>query len=219
MHLPVDNDWFTAYEIAKRTADRVSDRIGVVVTHPLPFGVSPHHMVFPGTVTFRTQTFIAAVKDICTSLSKHGFKKIVLFNGHGGNDAALGVAIQELKEDIDSDVYLMNWWDLVMDEIKKTHDPPFFHACETETSLAYALGQRVDRNKLKGEVPAAKPKFVKYDFLAGGPKVQAAVPAMTNLSSTGSVGDPSKATKEKGERILSAIVDRASEFVKEIAQE
>jgi creatinine amidohydrolase/Fe(II)-dependent formamide hydrolase-like protein len=59
---------------------------------------------------------------------------------------------------------------------------------------------------------------VKYDFLAGGPKVQAATPPMNKLTSTGSVGDPSKATKEKGEKLLSAIVDRAAEFVGEIAK-
>lgn len=219
MHLPVDNDWWTANEIAKRTADKVSEKnISVVVTHPVAYGVSQHHMVFPGTITLRIQTFVDVIKDICVSLSKHGFKKIVIFNGHGGNDVALGVVIHDLEEQIASEVYVLNWWDLIIDEIKKTCDPPFFHACETETSIAYALDQRVDKSKLKGEIPHLKPTFVKYDFLAGGPKVQAATPPMNKLTSTGSVGDPSKATKEKGEKLLSAIVDRAAEFVGEIAK-
>jgi creatinine amidohydrolase len=218
MHLPVDNDWWTANELAKRVGDRVAEKsINVVITHPVAYGVSPHHMVFPGTVTLRIETFISVIRDICVSLSKHGFKKIVIFNGHGGNDSALMVALQELKEQVDSEIYLINWWDLAIDEIKKTAEPPFYHACDTETSVAYALGQRVDREKLKGEVRKSKPSFVKHDFLAGGPTVYAANVPMTVLTSTGSVGDPSKATKEKGEKILSAIVERASQFVQEIA--
>jgi len=220
LHLPVDNDWWTANEIAKRTSDRVSAKnISVVITHPVAYGVSPHHMVFPGTIALRIQTFIDVIKDVCLSLNKHGFRKIVIFNGHGGNDAALIVAVTELKEQIAGDVYILNWWDLVIDEIKKTCDPPFFHACETETSIAYALDQRVDRSKLKGEIPQLKPTFVKYDFLAGGPRVHAANPPMNKLSSTGSVGHPSKATKEKGEKMLSTVVDRAAEFVLEIAKD
>jgi creatinine amidohydrolase len=218
MHLPVDNDWWTANEIAIRTADRVSqNNINVLVTHPLAFGVSQHHMGFPGTITLRIQTFVDVIEDICTSLSKHGFKKIVIFNGHGGNEAALSVAIHDLAEQIASEVYVINWWELIIDEIRRTCDPPFFHACDTETSMALALEQRVDTSKLRGEVPHLKPAFVKYDFFASGPRVQCATPPMNRLTGTGSVGDPSKATKEKGEKLLSAAVNRAVEFVAEIA--
>jgi creatinine amidohydrolase len=219
MHLPVDNDWWTAYEIAKRISDKLAEKhINVVITHPVPYGVSPHHMAFPGTVTLRIETFINLIRDICMSLSKHGFKKIIIINGHGGNDSALLVALQELKEQTNSEIYLINWWDLAIDEIRKISEPPFYHACDTETSMAYALGQHVDRTKLKGEVRKSKPKFVKHDFLAGGPTVYAANVSMTELTSTGSVGDPSKATKEKGEKILSAVIERACEFVQDIAE-
>lgn len=219
MHLPVDNDWWTANEIAKRTSEKLAEKkINVVVTHPVSYGVSPHHMVFPGTITLHIDTFISVIRDVCESLNKHGFKKIVIFNGHGGNDSALMVALQEMKGKIDSDIYLINWWDLAIDKIKELAEPPFYHACDTETSVAYALGQRVDRGKVKGEVRKGKPKFVKHDFLASGPTVYAANVPMTELTSTGSVGDPSKATKEKGDKILSAVLDRACEFVMDIAQ-
>jgi creatinine amidohydrolase/Fe(II)-dependent formamide hydrolase-like protein len=112
--------------------------------------------------------------------------------------------IQELKERLDSDIYLVKWWDLAIDEIKKTTEPPFFYACDKEIS-AYVLGQRVDHGKLKAEVRILKPKFVKHDFLVGGPKVYAATPPMTTLGGTGSVGDSFKAAKEKGEKTLFCI--------------
>ena len=128
----------------------------------------------------------------------------MIFNGHGGNDSALLSVIQELKKHLDSEIYLVKWWDLAIDEIKKTTEPPFFYACDKEIS-AYVLGQRVDHGKLKAEARILKPKFVKHDFLAGGPKVYAATPPMTTLSGTGSVGDPFKAAKEKGEKTLFCI--------------
>lgn len=56
---------------------------------------------------------------------------------------------------------------------------------------------------------------MKHDFLAPGPTVYAANVPMTELTSTGSVGDPSKATKQKGEKILAAVIERASEFIQD----
>ena len=128
----------------------------------------------------------------------------MIFNGHGGNDSALLSVIQELKEHLDSEIYLVKWWDLAIDEIKKTTEPPFFYACDKEIS-AYVLGQRVDHGKLKAEARILKPKFVKHDFLAGGPKVYAATPPMTTLSGTGSVGDPLKPQKRKAKRLSFAL--------------
>ncbi len=83
-HLPVDNDHYTSYELSKLAAERVKGRISVVVCPPLPFGISPHHMDFPGTVSLRTQTFIDVIEDSVHSLLHHGFKHVVIINGHGG---------------------------------------------------------------------------------------------------------------------------------------
>jgi hypothetical protein len=134
----------------------------------------------------------------------------VIFNGHGGNDSVLFSVIQELKERLDSDIYLVKWWDLAIDEIKKTTEPPFFYACDKEIS-AYLLGQRVDHGKLKAEVRILKPKFVKHDFLAGGPKVYAATPPMTTLGGTGLGGrfiQSRKRERRKDSLLHWAIADR-----------
>lgn len=77
----MDNDSFTTFEISRRVAEKT----GVLVATPIPVGYSPHHMDFPGSITLTFDTMVNVYKEVCMSLSHHGFKKIAIFNGHGGN--------------------------------------------------------------------------------------------------------------------------------------
>lgn len=77
--LAEDNDAYTALEVSKRVAEKT----GVLVAPVMPFGYSPHHMGFPGSVTLSFQTLVNVYKEVCKSLMKHGFKKIVIMNAHG----------------------------------------------------------------------------------------------------------------------------------------
>ncbi|MBU0847720.1 creatininase family protein, partial [Patescibacteria group bacterium] len=93
-HIAEDNDAFTAYEIAKRVAERT----GVLVAPTMPFGNSIHHMKFPGTMTLTFDTLVDVYKEVCESLISHGFKKIVIMNGHGGNTNAIAQALREIRD-------------------------------------------------------------------------------------------------------------------------
>jgi len=212
--LPVDNDAFTSYTIAVMAAEKVSDYVKPIVTPPIPYGVSEHHMGFPGTITLAPELLTDVVTDVCRSLSRHGFKKIVVLNGHGGNDDALHTAIYKLKRETNAFVCLVNWWEMAMDVIRENTDSPFFHADETETSVALALNQLVKTDKLVRTIPTTKmPDFIKPDFFASSPSVRVAWD-MRELTDSGVVGDATKASREKGERIVKATTDRLVNFLR-----
>lgn len=215
-HLPLNNDIFTSFEISKRVAEKLLGEVKVLVAPPLPYGFSPHHMGFPGTVSFSIETFIGVVKEVCISLAKHGFRKIVIVNGHGGNTDALHVASHAVATETKANVFVVEWWELVPDVIAKLFNPPFYHACETETSMALALDQRVELEKAESALPAQHLEFVKHDFMATGPKVYEPLVDMRGLTGTGAVGDPARATREKGLELLNAVLDRFATFLKEL---
>jgi len=206
-HLPVDNDHYTSHELSKLVAQRVSGRISVVVCPPLPFGISPHHMDFPGTISLRTQTFIDVVEDCVHSLLHHGFGHVVIINGHGGNASALGAVLVDMCQEGHDNVYVVNWWELAEKEIKETCRLPISHACEAETSIALALNQRVQMEKAKGvivdETPAQRHRF----------------PRIAELTETGAMGEPERATRQKGERIVEAGVRGICEFLEQVLRE
>src|ERR671939_106242 len=81
-------DTSIAAAVAERVANRLRPR--AVVTPALPFGLSAHHMRFPGTLSLQPDTFMAVVLDVMRSLEAHGARRVFLLNGHGGNQAALG---------------------------------------------------------------------------------------------------------------------------------
>lgn len=78
--------------LAERVALDAAEPLGVPVYPALPFGCAPYFMAFPGTVTLRPETHAAVVTDVLDSLVAHGFRRILLVNGHGGNSAAADVA-------------------------------------------------------------------------------------------------------------------------------
>lgn len=91
--LPLDTDVFIADEICKRAAALVPDK--VVVVAPINHGHSPHHMDFPGTLTIEPKHMLDYVLDVTMSLSYHGFKKILIVNGHGSNAPILDLVARQ----------------------------------------------------------------------------------------------------------------------------
>jgi creatinine amidohydrolase/Fe(II)-dependent formamide hydrolase-like protein len=78
----------TDAKIPQALADAASQRSGVLVAPPLNFGVSPYFLAYPGTISLRSSTFLDVVEDMITSLYQAGFRRILVLNGHGGNDGA-----------------------------------------------------------------------------------------------------------------------------------
>jgi len=204
--LPVDNDAFTAYTIAKMAAEK-AEGVKPIVTPVVSYGMSMHHMGFPGTITLRADTLINVIVDICKSLVHHGFRKKVIVNGHGGNNSALGIAVNRVKEETGVFVIHVNWWDLVGDVIQEVTEPPLFHADETETSVALALGQRVKDERVREIPETVIPEYIKTDLYASPPVVHVPID-MRALTKSGVVGDATRASLDKGKRIVDAVIER-----------
>jgi creatinine amidohydrolase len=216
-HIPVDNDHYTATEISKRVALRLRDKVQVVVCPTIPYGISQHHMGFPGTISLRTETFIELMKDVCRSLISHGFRKIVIINGHGGNTPALQIVISELTLETKARLYQTGYWEIGSDIIDETCGRPVFHADEHETSLAFGLDQRVVMAAATDEVPKTESSFIKYDHYATAPKVSGfGLPSFKEITNSGTIGYATRGNKENGTKIVDALVERFCDFLLEL---
>ncbi|MDI6690273.1 MAG: creatininase family protein [Candidatus Bathyarchaeota archaeon] len=98
-HLPLDTDAYDAFWLSMKAAEKAQCAL---VAPPIYYGVSPHHMDFSGTVTLTPYTLEQLAYEVACSLTKHGFKKILFENGHGGNAPALEAAAQRIKTDTDA---------------------------------------------------------------------------------------------------------------------
>ncbi|MBS7606283.1 MAG: creatininase family protein [Candidatus Bathyarchaeia archaeon] len=214
-HLPLITDAFTAFSICVRAAEISGD---LLVMPPIYYGYSTHHMDFPGTISIKTLNFMGYIYDVCRSLVHHGFRKIIIFNGHGGNVAPLQIVARRISEETDSLCALISWWNLAREEISKLRESEFpggmAHSCELETSVMLSLKpEYVRMEKAVKDIGFPKSNFIWLDIMGQSPVYL--VEGFSRFSRTGIVGDPTLATAEKGEKILSVVVQNLVRFVAE----
>jgi len=227
-HLPVDTDVILCAGICERAVARVPEE--AVLVPAVPHGYSPHHMDFHGTLTIAWDTFIRFVKDVCCSLVHHGFKRILVVNGHGSNASPLDLATRLTIIEHEGRVLCasVNHWDLrrvkeIGRELRESDYGGTSHAGEFETSLYLALKpERVDMSRAVDERSPLSPSF-RTDLLAGThPQGSGArlVPYWSSQTGSGVVGDATRASREKGEKFLEAAVEGLVELIRELrAQE
>ena len=147
LHLPIDTDIVIADKICQMLADKLPDDI--VVLPPITFGFSPHHLDGPGTITLKWDTFIQSTHQIISSLFYHGFRKVLIVNGHGSNEPVLDIASrQAILSNPDSQSAMISWWSLtkVQETVKGFRESVWTgHACELETSLYLAINPSLVR--------------------------------------------------------------------------
>lgn len=96
--------------LAERVAIEAAEPLGVPVFPVLPYGLTPYFTGFPGSVTLRVATFSALVRDVLDSLKGSGFRRILIVNGHGGNQPAAAVAQEWMMDQPDARVRFHDWW-------------------------------------------------------------------------------------------------------------
>ncbi len=115
--------------LSERVSIDAAEPIGVPVFPPVSYGVTPYFMAFPGTVTLKVDTFIKVIGDILDSLAAHGFRRIVLVNGHGGNAPAQSLAAEWMAGRPQMQVKFHNWYNAPKTWAKvKEIDPVASHA-------------------------------------------------------------------------------------------
>lgn len=211
-HLPLNCDLTAALQVSSR----VARKIGAVVAPPIIPGVSTHHMPFPGTITLSPSTFIRVVKEYCGSISRHGFKDLVLVNGHGGNSASLTIASSEAREELDPvRVYHVNWWEFIPRELGAAMSyEGGYHANGPETSWMLALRPKLVKMRLaRKEMPrATKNVMSSFNLYASSFKT------FRDVTKSGVLGDPTVASAEQGRRYIDSAVDGISKALRELAR-
>ncbi len=96
--------------LAERVATEAAAPLGVPVFPVQPYGLTPYFLAFPGSVSLRLSTYLALVRDILDSLHGHGFRRILIVNGHGGNAPAGALAIEWMADHPGTAVKFHNWW-------------------------------------------------------------------------------------------------------------
>lgn len=205
-HLPFGTDALMPHALALEVARRVPK---TAVLPPLPYGPSEHYQRFPFTVSLRFETEAAVIRDILESLHDQGIRKVFIFNGHDGNIASIEIAARQAKIDHPDFriVSLDAWWKTIGQLVPEG----FFdvwdgqgHGGEAETSFCLALfPELVAPDLAEGTVPQLPPVIdVKWTF--------------DELTRTGSTGDGSKATLEKGLRLKEVLVDKLVQILTDL---
>lgn len=205
-HLPMGLDIWLATAVARAAAE---GEPGLRVCEPLPYGSSAHHRAFPGTMSLRPETFIAVLADLAEGLWHDGFLPVFL-NGHGGNRAALQVAVATLgPRGVTAAAF--SYFDLIADvaaEVLPDAAQGAGHACALETSLMMHVLPDAVRTGLipEGTTPEGWPD----PHLYAAPAVAVWRP-FEAIRPNGVIGTPSKATPEAGARLFAAAVARSRE--------
>lgn len=219
-HCPCGVDFFNAYEIAKI----VSKSTGAIVAPPIPYGSHPYfHYGFVGTLPIRATVQIEFVKDIVKGLVNCGFNKVIIIQAHG-QWWTLHTAIQEIALSVDCFMAVATWWELACETIKKVCETPFKHADEVETSVSlYLYPDLIDMSKAYPDKidPHIGPNQVRpavYPELINAFPIEAitSAPQEAAVMKYGAVGDPRKATGEKGKAIVETAVGKITELIEDL---
>ena len=214
-HLPLDTDNFLIQSICEEAARRADGEI--LLLPPIPYGFETHHMDFPGTIDIRMEHLLNFVLDVTKSVAHHGFKRILIADGHGSNMPILELVARRTILETDSLCGAFIWPSLAAEKIQEVRESErggIAHAGELETSVYLHLdAHRVQMDKAVKEIGLPPSNFIFLDLMASSPV--AFMDIWTRFSKTGVVGDPKLATAEKGRVIFEAVVEAFLRLVRE----
>jgi creatinine amidohydrolase len=219
LHLPFTTDTDIVTHIARQVERRLPEAVLLLPTMWL--GHSPHHMKFPGSLTAEPRVYIDLVKALVSSVVHHGTRKILLLNGHGGNEAPVPVALRELKTQFSNlkdlfVVFASYWWlgAKTIKDVRQSAMGGVGHACEMETScMLVAAPNKVDMTQARKAGPGEALRYRVIDMQAANPVTF--VSEFDELSDSGVLGEPELATVDKGRRFLEGYTASVIEFLED----
>jgi creatinine amidohydrolase len=209
-NLALGTDYVIAHRFCQRIAAGMHPR--AVVLPPVPLGLSYHHTGFAGTLSFSPETLTAVCMDIARSLKQQGIGHVVFVNGHNGNTAVLNVATTRIRYDLDMRAAVAFWFQQAGDVVRKhVHTERYGHACEIETSVLMALaGDMVREDQL--EAGDMKPVRLQHAF-NNQPFFHTVPVPFHEQTRNGVFGDARLASREAGDDIVAAAVNRTLAFI------
>jgi creatinine amidohydrolase len=216
-HMPLDTDTHQVDTVAQLLAERV----GAVVAPALPYSYAQMWMGFPGTITLSPTTFADVLVEIGLSLVRHGFRRIMLLNGHRPNGTSVDVAARRIVDAAGGErpleISALSYWEPGAAEVHALRRSPvggMGHACELETSFQLATRPHlVHMERLDGV----------HTPLVGWDLVAPVEPARTyqvwpeaGREDVAVFGDPRSASADSGHAFLGAVLDGLERMVRRL---
>lgn len=209
-HLPVQVDSRLATEVSRRAARKAFPARPTVVLPVIWHGLSEHHMPFGGTITLDHQTLFAVFRCVVQSVQRHGFTDILILNGHGGNILSSQVIAQDLTIELGARIVAATYWLEAAEGLGAILEDQVnvLHAGEAEASMMLAIAPELvdDRDLGAHRVDAD------LSFLTAG-KGSFRWRGLAQATPNGVIGDPSKSSAEKGERLLEAAATAVANLI------
>lgn len=215
-HLPVMTDSLIGEALLTDTLELLSEQANVWLLPPVSYGKSNEHLDFSGTFSLSSDTLLRVLLDIGESTRRNGFRRLLLFNTHGGNVDLLNVAAREIRATTGLMVFYVNPHSLeaargVVSEEELEYG---IHGGDIETSMVMAVKPDWVRPELAiSEIP----NVAGLDYLTLEGSIRFAW-VMSDISRTGIAGDATLATAEKGKLILDRSAAELAKAMEELCR-
>jgi creatinine amidohydrolase len=216
-NIAVSTDTISADALCRAAAARVGP--AVAVAPAIPWGVSWHHLRFAGTISLRQSTLIAVLEDIVGSLYAHGMRRFLVVNGHGGNNAAITTAIEQIKHDTGVPLIASVFGYALIAEQAKLLLPAeaIGHGGGDEAALVMAVApHRAKASAFAPPQPTGRQVETATLLRAYGGSLARRYDEVTH---NGATGDATSATPEVGQQILDGAAQRLTEIIEVMLRE
>jgi creatinine amidohydrolase len=212
LHLPYGTDTFQVEAVGLRVCKMATEQGSRVVLLPaIPYGTETNQMKFPLAMNLNPSTLGRVITDLVESLETHGIRKLMLLNGHGGND--LKWLLRELHLKTSVRLFLCSWFKVAADGYSTIFEKKDDHAGEMETSMG--LAHFPELVKLD-QADAGEVRPTRFEAVNRG-WVEITRPWHLLTTNSGS-GDPRAATAAKGEAVTQMVCERIASFLVELAR-
>lgn len=204
-HAPLGTDTILAEAVARRGAATTEHE--VLIAPPIPYGIAEEHRAFAGTAWLTPDTFRSVVSEVVLSLASHGWDRVVIVNGHGGNIAAIEEVAARLTRDGDATCAAFTWFGAT-----DVSPAEMGHGGPVETSALLAAAPDLVRHERLAD--AASGAADRWGRWVGGMNLAY---DSHEFSESGVVGDPREADAERGEDLLSQAAANLAAVIDELA--
>lgn len=216
-HLPLAVDAAIGGAVLGKALEQLAPEIPAYALPSLDYGKSNEHLHFPGTITLSSQTLISVLMEVGESIYRAGFRKLVLMNSHGGQPQIIEIVARDLHQRYaDFIIFPLFTWrvpNIAADLLTLQERELGIHAGDAETSLLLALlPDYVEMDRAVAEYP---PPLPENSLLSLEGKLPFSW-VTRDVSQSGVIGDPTTATKEKGDRILNSLADGWAKVIEDI---
>ena len=209
-HLPLATDTLLNNYMLGKALALLPAEMPIYALPPICYGKSNEHIAFAGTLSVSASTFMAVIRDLGASLAASGFKKLVLFNTHGGNAALVDVMARDLRAEFGLRTFtLFGSGGAAFEGLNPQEKAYGFHAGEAETALLLSATPELvhtDQYTVNYIADISTPELLKPEFSSAN-----FAWLTRDIAESGVLGDPTPATAENGEKWIAAAAARVAE--------